>query len=56
MWLFISPTSQAFSTISWGQVESLSYSQATGRISFSEKSCAMSRMSFCSSVSVKSTT
>ena len=42
--------------ISCGQVLSLSYSQATGRISFSAKSCAISRMLFCSSVSVKSTT
>ena len=42
--------------ISCGQVPSLSYSQATGRISFSAKSCAISRMLFCSSVSVKSTT
>ncbi len=42
--------------ISCGQVPSLSYSQATGRISFSANSCAISRMLFCSSVSVKSTT
>ena len=42
--------------ISVGKVESLSNSHATGRISFSAKSCASSRMSFCSSVSVKSTT
>ena len=55
-WLFISPSSHAFSRISPGQVPSLSYSQATGRISFSAKSCAISRMLFCSSVSVKSTT
>src|SRR3954447_10654418 len=41
---------------SCGQVPSLSYSQATGRISFSAKSCAMSRRFFCSSVRVKSTT
>ncbi len=54
-WLFISPSSQALSRISPGQVPSLSYSQATGRISFSAKSCAISRMLFCSSVSVKST-
>src|SRR3954467_12025316 len=50
------PSSQAFSRISCGQVPSLSNSQATGRISFSAKSCAMSRSAFCSSVSVKSTT
>ena len=56
MWVFISPTSQAFSMISWGQVPSLSYSQATLRISFSAKLCAISRRSFCSSVRVKSTT
>ena len=55
-WLFIRPSSQAFSMMSWGQVPSRSYSQATGRISFSAKSCAISRMLFCSSVSVKSTT
>ena len=42
--------------LSWGQVLSRSYSQATGRISFSEKSWASSRRSFCSSVRVKSTT
>ena len=54
-WVFISPTSQALLMISWGQVPSLSYSHATGRISFSAKSCAMSRRFFCSSVSVKST-
>ena len=41
--------------ISCGQVPSLSYSQATLRISFSAKLCASSRRSFCSSVSVKST-
>ena len=35
---------------------SLSYSQATLRISFSAKLCASSRRSFCSSVRVKSTT
>jgi hypothetical protein len=35
MWVFISPISQAFSMMSWGQVPSLSYSHAT-RISFSE--------------------
>src|SRR3954451_17422610 len=56
MWVFMRPTSQAFSRTSWGHVPSLSYSQATGRISFSAKLCASSRMSFCSSVSVKSTT
>src|ERR1700759_4346895 len=55
-WLFINPNSHAFSRISPGQVPSLSYSEATGRISFSAKSCAISRMLFCSSVSVKSTT
>src|SRR5947209_1473190 len=55
-WLFINPSSHAFSRISPGQVPSLSYSQATGRISFSAKSCAISRMLFCSSVRVKSTT
>ena len=55
-WPFIRPSSQAFSMISPGQVPSLSYSQATGRISFSANSCAISRMFFCSSVSVKSTT
>src|SRR4029450_8772659 len=52
----MSPTSQAFSMMSCGQVPSLSYSQALGRISFSAKSCASSRNAFCSSVSVKSTT
>src|SRR5215212_4790375 len=56
MWVFISPTSHAFLTISSGQVPSLSYSQATGRISFSAKSCAISRRFFCSSFRVKSTT
>ncbi len=50
------PSSQALLRISCGQVPSRSYSQATGRISFSAKSCAISRMLFCSSVSVKSTT
>ena len=55
MWAFISPSSQAFSRIACGQVPSLSYSQATGRISFSAKSCAISRRAICSSVSVKST-
>ena len=50
------PTSWAFSMISCGQVESLSYSQATGRISLAAKSCASSRSAFCSSVRVKSTT
>src|SRR3712207_7151494 len=43
------------SMMSWGQVPSLSYSQATLRISFSAKLCASSRRSFCSSVRVKST-
>src|SRR5215204_2149667 len=56
MWLFIRPSSQACLMISVGKVESLSSSQATGRISFSAKSWASCRMSFCSSVSVKSTT
>ena len=56
MWVFINPTSQALSMMSWGQVPSLSYSQATLRISFSAKLCASSRRSFCSSVRVKSTT
>ena len=42
--------------ISLGKVESLSSSRATGRISFSAKSWASWRMSFCSSVRVKSTT
>src|SRR5436190_23992525 len=55
-WLFINPSSQALRSTSSGQVPSLSYSQATGRISFSAKSCAISRSAFCSSVSVKSTT
>ena len=41
--------------MSCGQVPSLSYSQATGRISLTAKSCAISRRFFCSSVSVKST-
>ena len=54
--MFISPTSQALSMMSWGQVPSLSYSQATLRISFSAKLWASSRRSFCSSVRVKSTT
>ena len=53
---FISPSSQAFSRMACGQVPSRSYSQATGRISFSAKSCAISRRAICSSVSVKSTT
>src|SRR3954452_4149397 len=52
---FIRPSSQALRRISSGQVPSRSYSQATGRISFSAKSCAISRSAFCSSVSVKST-
>src|SRR3954468_11369937 len=56
MWVFINPTSWALSMMSWGQVPSLSYSHATGRISFSAKSCASSRRFFCSSVRVKSTT
>src|SRR3954469_14252188 len=51
----MSPTSWALSMMSWGQVPSLSYSHATGRISFSAKSWASSRRAFCSSVSVKST-
>ena len=42
--------------MSWGQVPSLSYSQATLRMSFSAKLCASSRRSFCSSVRVRSTT
>jgi hypothetical protein len=54
MWTFISPTSHAFLMMSWGKVESRSYSQATGRISFAAKSWARSRRSFCSSVRVKS--
>src|SRR5205809_3096638 len=53
---FIRPSSQAFSRTSCGHEPSLSYSQATGRISFAAKSCAISRSAFCSSVSVKSTT
>ncbi len=53
--VFINPTSQALSMISCGQVPSLSYSQATLRISRSAKLCASSRRSFCSSLSVKST-
>ena len=53
---FMRPTSWAFSMISCGQMASLSYSHATGRISFSAKLCASSRRSFCSSVSVRSTT
>ena len=52
---FMRPTSWAFSMIACGQIESLSYSQATGRISLTAKSCASSRSAFCSSVSVKST-
>ncbi len=52
---FMSPTSQAFSMMSCGQVPSRSYSQATGRISLAAKSCAISRRFLCSSVSVKST-
>ena len=50
------PSSQALRRISSGHVPSLSYSQATGRISFSAKSCAISRRASCSSVRVKSTT
>src|SRR3954470_15626180 len=42
--------------IACGHVPSLSYSQATGRISLVAKSCASSRSAFCSSVTVKSTT
>src|SRR4051794_15406180 len=41
--------------ITAGQVPSRSYSQATGRMTFAAKSCAISRMFCCSSVSVKST-
>ena len=52
----MSPTSHALRRTSSGQVPSLSYSQATGRISLTAKSCAISRSAFCSSVSVKSTT
>src|SRR3954466_8506265 len=55
MCVFISPSSHAFRRISSGHVPSRSYSQATGRISFSAKSCAISRSALCSSVSVKST-
>ncbi len=55
MWLFIRPMSQAFWMMSAGQVPSLSYSHATGRISFAAKSCAISRSAFCSFVSVNST-
>ena len=56
MCVFIKPTSQALSMMSWGQVPSLSYSHATLRMSFSAKLCASSRRSFCSSVRVRSTT
>ena len=56
MWLFISPSSQDFSSTSAGHEACSSCSQATGRISFAAKSCAISRRAFCSSVSVKSTT
>src|SRR3954454_22911503 len=56
MWLFIRPSSQACLMISVGDVESLSSSHATVRISFSAPSGASWRMSFCSSESVKSTT
>src|SRR5215217_1055661 len=55
VWTFIRPSSHALRRMSSGQVPSRSYSQATGRISFSAKSCAISRRAFCSSVSVKST-
>src|SRR3954471_5936056 len=55
MWVFISPTSHPFLSTSSGQVPSLSYSHATGRISLAAKSCAISRNAFCSSVRVKST-
>src|SRR4051794_29750190 len=51
----MSPSSQAFSMMPCGHVPSRSYSHATGRISFSAKSCAISRRAFCSSVRVKST-
>src|SRR5215210_6652090 len=50
------PSSQALRSTPSGQSPSLSYSQATGRISLAAKSCAISRSAFCSSVSVKSTT
>src|SRR3954451_3836175 len=50
------PSSHALRRTSSGQVPSLSYSQATGRISFSAKLWASSRRSFCSSVRVRSTT
>src|SRR5664279_2143226 len=55
MWEFIRPTSQAFSTMYCGPVRSLWYSQSTGRISLTAKSCAISRRLLCTSVSVKST-
>src|SRR5215208_5202587 len=51
----MSPTSHALRRTSSGHVPSLSYSQATGRISLTAKSCAISRSAFCSSVRVKST-
>src|SRR5215218_2943848 len=50
------PSSQALRSTPSGQSPSLSYSHATGRISLTAKSCAISRSAFCSSVSVKSTT
>src|SRR5918996_3738698 len=50
------PISHALRRTSPGHVPSLSNSQATGRISLTAKSCAISRNAFCSSVSVKSTT
>ena len=54
-WGFISPSSQALVMITSGQVPSLSYSHATGRIAFSAKSWASARMFSCSSVRVKLT-
>ena len=51
----MSPTSHALRRTSSGHVPSLSYSQATGRISLTAKSCAISFSAFCSSVRVKST-
>src|SRR5215217_1111245 len=53
--MFMRPSSQALRRTSSGHVPSRSYSQATGRISLTAKSCAISRSALCSSVSVKST-
>ncbi len=50
---FMRPSSCAFAITSAGCVDSVSYSAARGRISFSANSCARSRSARCSSVRAK---